>query len=49
VSYKQLLESWLGNGYAGALAWAFSDSRFNDGDYSAVKAFADAHACETRF
>ena len=49
VSYSQLLESWFGNGYAGALGWAFTDAEFNAGDYAAVKAFADAHPCETRY
>ena len=49
VSYSQLMESWFGNGYAGALGWAFTDAEFNAGDYASVKAFADAHACETRF
>jgi hypothetical protein len=49
VSYSELLESWFSNGYAGALGWAFTDTMFNSGDYSAVKAFADAHACETRY
>ena len=49
VSYQKLVESWFGNGYAGALGWAFTDTMFNNGDYSAVKAFADAHKCETRY
>jgi hypothetical protein len=49
VSYSQLMESWFGNGYAGALGWAFTDAEFNAGDYAAVKAFADAHPCETRY
>ncbi|HET8933037.1 MAG TPA: hypothetical protein VFN67_06350 [Polyangiales bacterium] len=49
VSYEKLLESWFGNGYAGALGWAFTDAMFNSGDYAPVKAFADAHKCETRF
>lgn len=47
--YSKLLESWFGNGYAGALGWAFTDAMFNDGDYAPVKAFADAHKCETRY
>jgi hypothetical protein len=49
ASYSQLLESWFGNGYAGALGWAFTDAMFNSGDYAPVKAFADAHTCQTRY
>ena len=49
VSYDKLLQSWFGNGYAGALGWAYTDAMFNSGDYGPVKAFADAHTCETRY
>jgi hypothetical protein len=48
--YAKLLESWFGNKYAGALGWAFTDAMFSGSrDLSAVKAFADAHACETGY
>jgi len=46
IDYRTLLDSWYQNGYAGALAW-------RDGTYkvtwSEVKAFADAHPCETAY
>jgi hypothetical protein len=44
--YTTVLESWFSNGYAGALAW--QDHSFEI-DWAEVKAFADAHACETRY
>jgi hypothetical protein len=50
VNYQALLESWFGDRYAGALGWAFTDPMFSgDGKLTQVKAFADAHACETQF
>jgi hypothetical protein len=48
VSYSKLVESWFGNGYAGALGWAFNDKSFN-ADFTAIKGFADARTCETRY
>jgi hypothetical protein len=44
--YGTLLQSWYGNGYAGALAWAYTDGL---NDLSDVKRFADQHACEVAF
>lgn len=50
VSYMKLLESWFGNGYGGAMAWAYTDPMFSSGgNLSEVKAFSGAHACETRY
>jgi hypothetical protein len=50
VPYAKLLASWFGNRYAGALGWAYTDAMFAaNRDLSAVKAFAEAHPCETRF
>jgi hypothetical protein len=46
ASYGQMLDSWYQNGYAGALAWRDATFRVN---YTDVKAFADAHACETQY
>ena len=50
VSYEKLLQSWFGNAYAGALGWAFTDPMFSGNrNLMDVKAFAGAHACETRY
>lgn len=50
VSYGKLIESWFGNKYAGALAWAFTDPMFSGNrNLMDVKQFAGAHACETRY
>jgi hypothetical protein len=50
VSYTKLLESWFGNAYAGAMAWAYTDPMFSGNrNLSEVKAFSGAHACETRY
>jgi hypothetical protein len=50
VSYGKLLESWFGNAYAGALGWAYTDPMFSGmRNLTDVKAFADAHACETHY
>jgi hypothetical protein len=50
VPYGKLVKSWYGNHYAGAMGWAFTDMTFaNNRDLSMVKAFADAHPCETRY
>jgi len=46
ASYRTMLDSWYSNGYAGALAWRDATFRI---DYPAVKAFADAHPCETSY
>ena len=50
VDYNKLLESWFGNSYAGGLGWAFTDPMFSGNrNLTDVKAFAGAHACETRY
>jgi hypothetical protein len=46
ASYRELLDSWYTNGYAGALAWRDATFQVN---YPDVKAFADAHPCETAY
>jgi hypothetical protein len=46
ADYRTLLDSWYSNGYAGALAWRDATFRV---DYSEVRAFADAHPCETAY
>jgi hypothetical protein len=46
VSYTMLVESWFGNQYAGALGWQYSEM---NRDLSQVRAFADAHPCETQY
>ena len=40
-----LLGSWFGNGYAGALSWAYS----NDVDLRSTRNFAAQNACQTRY
>lgn len=46
ASYREMLDSWYSNGYAGALAWRDATFMVN---YQDVKAFADAHPCETSY
>jgi len=46
TNYRTLLDSWYSNGYAGSLAWR--DATFKV-TWSEVKAFADAHPCETQY
>jgi hypothetical protein len=46
ASYRTILDSWYGNGYGGALAWRDASYKLNFND---IKAFADAHPCETRY
>ena len=46
ITYRNLLDSWYANGYAGALTW--QDATFKI-SWSEVKAFADAHPCETSY
>jgi hypothetical protein len=46
ASYRELVDSWYSNGYAGALAWRDATFQVN---YPDVKAFADAHPCETAY
>jgi hypothetical protein len=46
ASYATVVSSWYNNGYAGALAWQDGQMCI---DWSAVKAFADQHPCETQY
>jgi hypothetical protein len=46
TGYRAMLDSWYTSGYAGALAWRDGTFRVN---YADVKAFADAHPCETAY
>jgi hypothetical protein len=46
ASYRELVDSWYSNGYAGALAWRDATFQVN---YAELKAFADAHPCETAY
>jgi hypothetical protein len=50
IPYAQLLSSWFGNGYAGAMAWSVTDTNFNwPANKSNVKTFADGAGCQLRF
>jgi hypothetical protein len=55
ISYATLLESWYTNGYGGALAWRQTRASTSDPlgllvpNMANIKAFADAHPCETRY
>jgi len=54
VPYSQMLESWYGNGYAGALGWAVNGGGSNPAlswsmGKAAVKTFADAKGCPTSY
>jgi hypothetical protein len=54
VPYAQMLESWYGNGYAGALGWAVNGGGNNPAlswsmGKAAVKAFAEAKGCPTAY
>ena len=42
-----LVESWYGNGYAGAMGWHYDEASSQELD--AMKAFADGQVCETRY
>jgi hypothetical protein len=42
-----VVESWFANGYAGALGWQYEGAPAKQ--LAEVKAFADRHACETRY
>jgi hypothetical protein len=46
ISYRDLLDSWYANGYAGALTWRDATYKVT---WSEVKSFADAHPCETKY
>ena len=47
LSYTEIVTLLYANGYAGSLAWQFTDSM--RGDDSETSSFAEAHACETQF
>ena len=54
IPYSQMLESWYGNGYAGALGWAVNGGGSNPAlswsmGKAAVKTFADAKGCATTY
>ena len=54
IPYSQMLESWYGNGYAGALGWAVNGGGSNPAlswsmGKAAVKTFADAKGCATSY
>ena len=54
VPYTQMLESWYGNGYAGAMGWAVNGGGSNAAfswsmGKAAVKTFADAKGCTTAY
>jgi hypothetical protein len=54
VPYSQMVESWYGNGYAGALGWAVNGGGSNAAlswsmGKAGVKAFADAKGCSTAY
>ena len=54
IPYSQMLESWYGNGYAGALGWAVNGGGSNPAlswsmGKAAVKTFADAKGCSTSY
>jgi hypothetical protein len=46
AGYAALLESWFGNGYAGALSWQYNRHR---GQLGEVAAFAEQHPCPTQY
>ena len=46
AGYGNLLQSWYADGYAGALAWAYTDGLT---DLSEVKRFGAQHPCELKF
>lgn len=48
VPFDDMLESWYTNGYAGAMAWAYTDPAFSS-SLDNVKPFADKHPCETHY
>lgn len=47
VSYSDVVNAWWQNGYAGALSWQYIEATPTGLD--AVKAFGDAHTCETQY
>jgi len=53
VPYSQMVESWYGNGYAGAMGWAVNGGSSAALSWSmgkaGVKAFADAKGCATTY
>jgi hypothetical protein len=50
ASYSELVESWYQNGWAGALAWAVTESGPSWSESKAdVGSVVDAHACESHY
>jgi hypothetical protein len=47
--YDKIVNSWWGNGYAGALSWSYTDREPDDALISNIKNFACNHPCETKF
>ena len=45
ASYGEMLSSFYENGYSGGLGWQYNEA--DAAKLEAVKAFADAHPCET--
>jgi hypothetical protein len=47
ANYGSLLASFYATGYSGALGWHYAEA--TPAQMDAVKAFADLHACETKY
>jgi hypothetical protein len=47
IGYADVVSSWYANGFAGAMSWQYNEATVSG--LSEVKAFADAHVCETRY
>ncbi len=47
ASYGEMLSSFYENGYSGGLGWQYNEA--DAAKLGAVKAFADAHPCETSY
>ena len=45
--YGTVVQSFYGNGYAGAMSWMFTGATAQE--LANVKAFADQHPCETTY
>jgi len=47
VPYASVVQAFWDKGYAGAMPWQYDEIKA--GELGAIKAFADAHACETHY
>lgn len=47
VTYDMVIDSWWGNGYAGALSWMYDGA--DEASLDLVAGFAARHPCETRY